>query len=237
MWSDEEESHHSLVGRSGSGKSTLTMSLLRCIPTEGEVYWDGIETSRLNLDALRSNISIIPQAPELFVGTLRQNLDLWGTHDDATLHSALRFAGLYSLPASGAIEQARLTLDTDITAGGMNLSLGQRQIVALARAMVRESKILIMDEATSAIGMSLLSINYVYVTYHILADYDTDAVIQHSLRHELGKDVTVICVAHRLQSVMHSDRIVSIFVLSRDGWGVLMGFSDGFGCRLSGRVC
>ncbi|KAI3622081.1 atp-binding cassette transporter [Moniliophthora roreri] len=177
-----------VVGRTGSGKSSLTLSLLRCIFTEGKVYYDGIPTDKINLDALRSKITIIPQMPELLSGTLRQNLDPFDQYDDATLHDALRAAGLYSL--QGTVEEGRLTLESTISSGGGNLSVGQRQILALARALVRGSKLLILDEATSAI------------------DYETDTVIQNSLRRELPNDVTLITVAHRLQTIMDADKIL-----------------------------
>ncbi|KIJ48473.1 hypothetical protein M422DRAFT_247818 [Sphaerobolus stellatus SS14] len=177
-----------IVGRTGSGKSSLTLSLLRCIVTTGNVYYDGRLTSAMNLDALRSHITIIPQIPELLSGTLRQNLDPFEHYDDAILNSALGSAGLFSLQPED--EESRMTLDSAISRGGGNLSVGQRQIIALARAMVRESKLLILDEATSAI------------------DYKTDAIIQESLRHELKKGVTVITVAHRLQTIMDADKIM-----------------------------
>ncbi|KAL0950639.1 hypothetical protein HGRIS_007427 [Hohenbuehelia grisea] len=177
-----------VVGRTGSGKSSLTLSLLRCIYTEGNVQYDGIPTASVNLDALRSSITIIPQVPELLSGTLRQNLDPFSQYDDATLNDALRAAGLFSLQSSD--DESRITLDSSISSGGSNLSVGQRQILALARAIVRGSKLLILDEATSAI------------------DYKTDSVIQSSLRNELGGDVTLITVAHRLQTIMDADKIM-----------------------------
>lgn len=94
-----------------------------------------------------------PVQPELLSGTLRQNLDLFDQHDDAVLYDALRAAGLFSV--QDEFEEGRLTLDSVIASGGTNLSVGQRQILALARAMVRGSKLLILDEATSAIGVYL----------------------------------------------------------------------------------
>ncbi|KAJ3772853.1 hypothetical protein FB446DRAFT_788322 [Lentinula raphanica] len=177
-----------VVGRTGSGKSSLTLSLLRCIFTEGTVLYDGVATDSINLDALRSNITIIPQVPELLSGTLRQNLDPFGQYDDATLNDALRAAGLFALQTE--MNEGRITLDSSIASGGSNLSVGQRQILALARALVRGSKLLILDEATSAI------------------DYRTDTIIQDSLRNELGGDITLITVAHRLQTIMDADKIM-----------------------------
>ncbi|KAF7319288.1 ATP-binding cassette transporter [Mycena chlorophos] len=182
-----------IVGRTGSGKSSLTLALLRTIFTEGNVLYDDIPTSSLNLDALRNNITIIPQMPELLAGSLRKNLDLFDEFDDVTLNSALRSAGLFALQSE--MDEGRITLDSDITAGGANLSVGQRQILALARALVRGSKLLILDEATSAI------------------DYKTDTIIQSSLRNELPKDTTLLTVAHRLQTIMDSDKIVRLYVL------------------------
>ena len=136
-----------VVGRTGSGKSSLALALLRCILAEGNVLYDGIPTRKINLDALRTNITIIPQVPELLSDTLRANLDPFGQYDDATLNDALRSAGLFSVQSED--DEGRITLETVISSGGGNLSIGQRQILALARAIVRRSKLLILDEGES----------------------------------------------------------------------------------------
>ncbi|KAJ7767048.1 P-loop containing nucleoside triphosphate hydrolase protein, partial [Mycena maculata] len=168
------------VGRTGSGKSSLTLALLRCIPTQGSMIYD-VDTSQLNLDSLRSSITIIPQVPELLSGTLRANLDPFGQYDDVALNAALRSAGLFALQSE--MEEDQITLDSAVSTGGI-----------LARALVRKSKILISDEATSAI------------------DYKSDSIIQNSLRQELH-DVSLITVAHRLQTIMDADKIESAMVL------------------------
>ncbi|KDR68699.1 hypothetical protein GALMADRAFT_146052 [Galerina marginata CBS 339.88] len=177
-----------IVGRTGSGKTSLTLSLLRCILTDGGVYYDGIPTNQINLDDLRSNITLIPQMPELLTGTLRRNLDPFEQHDDVALNDVLHAAGLFSLQLETDV--ARLTLDSELSSRGANISVGQRQIIALARAILRNNKLLIMDEATSAI------------------DHQTDSTIQSSLRSQLGSDVTVLTIAHRLQNIMDSSKIM-----------------------------
>ncbi|KDQ20377.1 hypothetical protein BOTBODRAFT_100859, partial [Botryobasidium botryosum FD-172 SS1] len=127
-----------VVGRTGCGKSSLALALLRMMPTAGRVQFDSLDTNGLDLDAVRSNITIIPQQPELLSGTLRQNLDPFSEHGDAVLMEALHVSGLFSLHIEDG--KSRMDLDSRISGGGGNLSLGQRQIIALARAVVRQSK-------------------------------------------------------------------------------------------------
>ncbi|KAG8909039.1 hypothetical protein FRC01_007192, partial [Tulasnella sp. 417] len=185
--------HVGVVGRTGAGKSSLSLSLLRMIPTTGSVFFDGVDTQNINLDSLRSNITIIPQQPELISGTLRYNLDPFGEHDDADLNACLRSAGLFDLQRED--DEDKIGLDTEVASGGTNFSLGQRQIIALARAMVRRSKVYLLgltstaDEATASV------------------DYKTDAAIHEAIATEFN-DMTLIIVAHRLQTIMNADKIL-----------------------------
>lgn len=156
---------------------------------------------------------------------MRQNLDPFSQYDDATLNDALRAAGLFSL--QDETDESKITLDTSIASGGANLSVGQRQILALARAIVRGSKLLILDEGTQFGNISEAGLISFFVTqlpllpvcrlhrrptqhsHFFLIDYKTDTIIQASLRHELNRDVTLLTVAHRLQTIMDADKIVS----------------------------
>ncbi len=126
------------------------------------------------------------------------------------LNDALRASGLFSLQSEE--EQSRITLDSQISSGGGNLSVGQRQIIALARAIARQSKLLILDEATSAIGASRKTLAALRSHSQMWLDYETDTVIQRSLREAVSKDTTVLTIAHRLQTIMDADKIVSVLL-------------------------
>ncbi|KAA8499784.1 ABC transporter C family member 2 [Porphyridium purpureum] len=176
-----------VVGRTGAGKSSLLSALFRLVPLEqGSILIDGVDLKSLPLDQVRSALGIIPQDPFLFSGTIRENLDPFHEFEDEQLWRSLRSCGL-----AGFVSSTGFGLDFVVNDQGLNLSLGQRQLLSLARALVHESPVLLLDEATAAVDLA------------------TDQLIQRTLREELKRSrSTSITIAHRINTILDSDRVL-----------------------------
>eukprot|EP00261_Vitis_vinifera_P014118 XP_003631374.1 PREDICTED: ABC transporter C family member 10 [Vitis vinifera] len=176
-----------IVGRTGSGKTTLISTLFRLVePTEGRIIIDGINISTIGVHDLRSRLGIIPQEPTLFSGSVRYNLDPLSLHTDEEIWEVLEKCQL-----RGAVQEKEEGLDSLVVQDGSNWSMGQRQLFCLGRALLKRSRILVLDEATASI------------------DNATDSILQKTIRTEFA-DCTVITVAHRIPTVMDCTMVLAI---------------------------
>ncbi|KAJ3390126.1 hypothetical protein HDU84_007951 [Entophlyctis sp. JEL0112] len=176
-----------VVGRTGSGKSTLVDALFRMMELDsGEILIDGINIASVGLKKLRDSLQIIPQNPVLFQGTIRSNIDFENVFDDQKIWQALEVCGMKEY-VTGLGDK----LDSLVTEGGANFSMGQRQLLCLARSLLHNAKVIVLDEATSS------------------TDAIVDSQVQQMISTQL-KEVTVISIAHRLSSIAHFDRFLEM---------------------------
>ena len=177
--------HLGIVGRTGSGKSTISLCLFRILEAfSGKIYIDGVDISKVGLKKLRESLTIIPQDSTLMDGTLRYNIDPVGNYTDKEITEVMKKIGFDYI-----ISLNREGLDQKISENGSNLSIGEKQLICITRAILRKSKIIVLDEATASI------------------DYKTEEIIQKALNEVLNSS-TMISIAHRIKTVMNADKIL-----------------------------
>jgi ATP-binding cassette subfamily C (CFTR/MRP) protein 4 len=176
----ESQETIAIVGRTAAGKSSIISTILRLHKFEGQIFIDGVDIATLPLETLRSNVSVISQDPALFTGTVRENIDFSGKYGDAEIWNALKAVNLDMLFP---------TLDDRISTVDSKLSLGQKQLLCLARAIIRKSKIVIMDEVTASV------------------DQETEKMIHKIVLEEL-ECCTVIIITHKLDYVLEYDKVI-----------------------------
>lgn len=181
----------------------MALSFFRFVePTEGTIFIDGIDICQIGTEDLRSNLTIIPQDPVLFSGTLRSNLDPFQEFDEDSIMAALKRVELLpsdedvdvpeqgdSHPTEDLTSNVFTDLESPVSEGGQNFSQGQRQLICLARALLKRNRIVLMDEATASV------------------DFETDEAIQKTIATEFA-DCTILCIAHRLRTVIEYDKIL-----------------------------
>ena len=174
-----------IVGRTGSGKSTIALCLFRILESlKGKILIDGIDISTIGLQKLRKSLTILPQDSTIVDGTLRYNIDPVGNYSDELIEEIMKKIGFYHI-----IENNQSGLDQRVTENGSNLSIGEKQMICITRAILRKSKIIVMDESTASI------------------DYQTEETILKAIN-EFLKNSTIITIAHRIKTIINYDKIL-----------------------------